>query len=156
MSIGTLLLGLALFIIVAMVIALPMFDRHRLAMQPPTQRESLEAERDDIVRTIRELDFDHRTHKINDDDYKRLREEHLQRGAIVLRNLSTLNEKSTDADIEQRVKALRKIADADTSVVTTTCPSCGHVLHQHDKFCPQCGHAIRHSREGGNPETTKA
>jgi len=147
MPIGTLLLGLALFVIIGMVIALPMFDRRRLAVQPPTQRESLEAERRDIVRTIRELDFDHRTHKINDDDYKRLREEYVQRGAAVLRALTTLNEKDTDTDIEKRVAALRKVADVDASAVTSTCPFCGHALHQHDKFCPQCGQKVNERAE---------
>jgi rubrerythrin len=136
MPIGTLLLALALFVIVGIVIALPLFDRRRPAVYPPTRREALEAERRDIVRTIRELDFDHRTHKINDDDYRRLREEHVQRGAQVLRELNTLHEKDVDSLIEARVAKLRK------SMPSETCPACGHAVDATARFCPQCGIAI--------------
>ena len=139
MPIGTLLLGLALLVVVGFIIVLPMFDRRKPAIQPPSQRDALEAERQDIVRTIRELDFDHRTHKINDDDYKRLREAQVQRGAQVLRELSALTEHGADDAIERRVAELRKVNDAADAL---TCPSCGRAVSLADKFCPQCGHKL--------------
>ena len=74
MPIGTLLLGLALMVIAGFIIALPLLDKRKPALQPPSKRAALEAERQDTVRAIHELDFDYRTHKINDDDYKHLRE----------------------------------------------------------------------------------
>ena len=139
MPIGTLLLGLALLIIAGFIIALPLLDRRRPALQPPSKRTALEAERKDTVRAIRELDFDHRTHKINDDDYKQLREAHVQRGAQVLRDLSVLAERNDGDEIEQRVAALRKRADVDA---TLTCPACGRAVTAVDKFCPQCGRRL--------------
>ena len=139
MPIGTLILGLALLVIAGFVIALPMFDRRRPAIQPPSQRQALEAERQDIVRTIRELDFDHRTHKINDDDYKRLREDYVQHGAQVLRELNTLTERNDDDEIEQRVAELRAVNDTTSAM---NCPSCGTAVSAADKFCPQCGHKL--------------
>lgn len=161
MPIGTLLLGLALLIIIGFVIALPLFDRRRAALQPPTKRQSLEGERRDIVRAIRELDFDHRTHKINDDDYKQLREQHVQRGAQVLRELSALDAAAdaldvtiapaatvaSDADaadiaIERRIAALRKGGKHAAHPSKGTCPNCGKAITSADKFCPQCGHKL--------------
>ena len=153
MPIGTLLLALALLVIVGFIIALPLFDRRRPAVHPPTRREALESERRDIVRTIRELDFDHRTHKINDDDYKRLREEHVQRGAQVLRELNSLQEKDVDSLIEARVAALRKFEPNDTM----TCSSCGHTIDASAKFCPQCGAATHTSHsESQSTKPTQA
>ena len=136
MPIGTLLLGLALMVIAGFIIALPLLDKRKPALQPPSKRAALEAERQDTVRAIHELDFDYRTHKINDDDYKHLREALVQRGAQVLRDLSALVERNDDDDIEQRIDALRRTTSA---TVALTCPSCGRALTAADKFCPQCG-----------------
>jgi len=166
MPIGTLLLGLALLIIVSVIIVLPLLDRARPAVRAPSQREALTAEKQVTLREIRELDFDHRTHKLNDDDYKRLREVQVQRGARVLRELSLLavhdagGDKSllgTNADgavdavadanhietadevdlaIERRITALRQ---AHSSGNTQACPACGHTASAADKFCPECG-----------------
>jgi hypothetical protein len=148
---GTLLLGLALLVVVALIIALPLFDRKRQAVRPPTRREALQAERNDIVRAIRELDFDYRTHKINDEDYKRLRADYVQHGAQVLREINALDEHNTvsgasagadaSAEIERRVAALRaskEIPEADI----LTCPNCGSSVASGSKFCPQCGHKL--------------
>jgi hypothetical protein len=134
-QLGTLLLGLALFAIVGLIIALPLMDRRRPAVRAPARRDALEAERQDIVRAIRELDFDHRTRKINDEDYKQLREGYIQRGAAVLRELSMTNERDMDAEIEQRVAALRSAGDAAASL----CPACGATVGTASNFCPKCG-----------------
>lgn len=139
MPIGTYLLALALALVFGLVIALPLFDRKRPAVKPLSRRDALQQERQDIVRTIRELDFDHRTGKISDDDYKRVREEHVQRGATVLRELSALNEIDVDAEIEAKVAALRQSPD-DATVLQ--CPKCHAAVSVSDRFCPQCGHAL--------------
>lgn len=49
MSPGTLLLGLALLIILALVVALPLFDRKTPSIEPPSQRETLEQERRAVI-----------------------------------------------------------------------------------------------------------
>jgi len=144
MPLGTYLLALALFLVLGLVIALPLFDRKRPAIKPMSRRESLQHERQDIVRAIRELDFDHRTGKINDDDYKRVREEYVQRGATVLRELNTLEEVDIDEVIETKVAALRKTHD---DVDAMHCPKCNAVISNTDKFCPQCGHALQPARQ---------
>lgn len=134
-QLGTLLLSLALFVIVGLIIVLPLLDRRRPAVQAPSRRAELEAERQDIVRAIRELDFDHRTRKINDEDYKQLREGYVQRGAAVLRELSATSERDVDAEIEQRVAALRSVGDASARA----CAACGATVDAADRFCPKCG-----------------
>lgn len=139
MPIGTYLLALALALVFGLVIALPLFDRKRPAIKPLSRRDTLQHERQDVVRAIRELDFDHRTGKINDDDYKLVREEHVQHGAAVLRELSALEEADIDAEIEAKVAALRR---TPANANALQCPQCLTPLSANDKFCPQCGHAL--------------
>jgi hypothetical protein len=133
---GTLLLSLALLCVIGLIIALPLFERRRPAVKPLTRQEALHQERSDIVRAIRELDFDHRTGKINDEDYQRVRADYVQRGAQILRELNEAGEPSVDAAIEKRVAALRATSDAQT------CPACHKAIHAGDKFCPHCGQRL--------------
>jgi hypothetical protein len=140
LPIGTYLLALALVLVLGLVIALPLFDRKRPALKPLSKRETLEHERQDIIRAIREIDFDHRTGKINDEDYKRVREDYVQRGAAVLRELNTLEEVDVEDVIEAKVAALRKTHD-DAGALH--CPKCRAGISTADKFCPQCGHALK-------------
>jgi hypothetical protein len=144
LPIGTYLLALALVLVLGLVIALPLFDRKRPAIKPMSRRESLQHERQDIIRAIREVDFDHRTGKINDEDYKRVREDYVQRGAAVLRELNTLEEADIDDVIETKVAALRTTQDAAGEL---HCPKCQARVSDADKFCPQCGHALKPARQ---------
>ncbi len=107
-GIGTLLLGAALLIVFGAIIALPLFDRPAPVQPPLSRRETLMKAREDIVRQIRELDFDYRTHKINEADYQALRAELVQRGAELLRQIDALPpEQDVDTDIERAVQKLR-------------------------------------------------
>ncbi|MFC1466629.1 MAG: zinc-ribbon domain-containing protein [Candidatus Brachytrichaceae bacterium NZ_4S206] len=149
MPLGTILLGLALLIVVVVVVALPLLDRKTPAIQPPSRREALEQERRAVISAIRELDFDYRTGKIGDADYKRLREAQVARGAQILRELAELNdeESDVDAEIEAQIARLRTVWSADgrsraglpSAII---CPSCGHAAGAKDKFCPQCGQRL--------------
>jgi rubrerythrin len=159
MPIGTLLLGLALLIIVAVVVALPLLGRKMPAIKPPSRREALEQERRAVISAIRELDFDHRTGKIAEEDYKRLREAQVARGAQILRELDALNDgdarddarddahHDVDAEIEAEIARLRTIVQTDrrrgsAPTKQVICPSCGYAAGVGDKFCPQCGHRL--------------
>jgi len=154
MPIGTLLLSLALLVIVAIIVMLPLLGRKTPATKPPSRRESLEQERRAVISAIRELDFDHRTGKIAEEDYRRLREIQVARGAQILRELDALNDGDTrdnvhDADsaIEARVARLRTVVQTGRHqggalAGKTICPDCGYRAAAGDKFCPQCGQRL--------------
>jgi hypothetical protein len=112
--IATLLLGLAVLLLCVLLIVAPFFERKRAAVNPPSKLESLEIERKRIVRLIRELDFDHRTRKISDDDYKHLRAELAQRGTDTLReidaHIQSAATRNVDDEIELAVAKLRATA----------------------------------------------
>jgi ABC-type transporter lipoprotein component MlaA len=103
MPLGTLLITLALLLLVALLIGIPLLDKKAPAIQPPSLREKLEAERVNVIRTIRELDFDHKTGKMNDDDYKALRESWVKRGAEILRELD--QQKQSLANVDDEIEA---------------------------------------------------
>ena len=135
MGIGTILIGFALLIIVVTLIVLPLLDARRPAVELPSPREALQAEHAVTVRAIRELDLDYRTHKLAEEDYKRLRADQVQRGAQVLRELDALQPDSAaddiDVDIEAQVAVLR--------AGNATCPACGATTKAGDRFCARCG-----------------
>ncbi len=132
MGIGTILIGLALLTVIIVLVISPLLEPYRQAVEPPSHRQSLEAEREAMVRAIRELDLDYRTGKLNGDDYKTLREAQVQRGATVLRELDQLkSQDDLDAQIEERIASVR------TSKLN--CPSCGSPTRSGDRFCPNCG-----------------
>lgn len=108
MPIGTILLALGLLIIAAVLIIIPLFDRKRPAMQPPSPRDVLEAERRAVIQSVREMDFDHRTHKMGDDEYKAMRTEAMQHGAKILQELESLPQRTVDDEIESRIAKLRE------------------------------------------------
>jgi len=144
MALGTLLFGLALFILVVLVVSWPLFGRKRPAVRPMSRRDALEHERESIVREIRELDFDYRTGKVNTEDYKQLREARLARGALILRELAAL-EGNANSDPEQAIEAqvarLRTVSASDgkSQAAPSACPQCGEPVRPGDRFCPQCG-----------------
>ncbi len=155
LGIGTLLIGLALLVIVVVLVLLPLLEPKSPLAQPASQRDALEAERAAIVRSIRDLDFDYRTHKLNEPDYRVLRQGLVQRGADVLRELEALNQTqpapdtvdddaAVDAQIEAAVLALRRGEHPAARVSGVAhCPACGHPVLPDDRFCAKCGHALR-------------
>lgn len=136
---STLIFGLALALLFGAIVALPLFDRSRPAVEPPTALEVLEGERAEIVRSIRELDFDSRTGKVEAVDYAALRAQLVERGARLLREIETMRAQTTSHDIgreiEEHVSRLRAHR-------TRACVKCAAVLRQNDKFCPQCGEKV--------------
>lgn len=115
-GIGTLLAGLALLVFVVALVMMPLLKPKTPLAQPTSQRDMLEAERAAIVRSIRDLDFDYRTHKLNEQDYRSLRLALVQRGAEVLRELDSLKQQPSPAstqDAEDGVDALDASRDAE-------------------------------------------
>ena len=164
MGIGTILIGAALFIIVALYTASPLFETRRPAIAPLNHQQTLELERAAIVRTIRELDLDYRTGKLNEADYKGLREAQVQRGAETLRELDEISrntevntevntEATADAEAQMQAK-IDAVAEAESEAQMTAqieariaelrrtasvCKSCGKPLRDGDRFCASCG-----------------
>lgn len=82
------LLGLAIVCVAALYVAYPLLTSRRGLMPADTEGErDLLRQRDTLYREIADLDFDHRTGKVGEADYREQREEYLEEAAAVLRDL---------------------------------------------------------------------
>ena len=173
MELGSLFLVLAVIVIISVYLYAPFAKSTRRA-RAETSRESheisaLKAERDRVINSLQELDFDHKLGKIPVEDYPDQRASLLQKGSDILRKLdelvpvssSAINaesriEKATaagradagsnspaftdDDDLESMIAARRKKHKGKSAGF---CPKCGKPVLVSDKFCPSCGKALQ-------------
>ena len=160
MDIGSVLLILALFILTALYVGRPLYDRGSTISHPlESEFSALLAERDRILTAISELDFDHTLGKIPAEAYPLRRGQLVQRGAEVLRQLDEYEEgvpaaDSASARLESALEAGPVSPDDDLEAVIAArrrerqeksggfCPQCGGPVVQTDRFCPKCGRAL--------------
>lgn len=154
MGIGSLLLVLAIFILVGLYLAQPFGQRHGRGLgRQDAQLSALLAERDRVLQSLQELDFDHTLGKIPAEEYPRQRNALLQRGAAILKEL---DERGSDGPTSGRLQAAITPAaavEADDKIESLIaarraarkgksggfCPKCGKPVLSNDRFCPSCG-----------------
>ena len=142
MSIGAILVGIALLVLSGAFVARPLFKQARLA---PALQNPLAAQRDAVYALIRELDSDHAEGKFNAEDYAAQRERYVGQGVEILQQLDELDRPAMlDDEIEARVLALRQgRAPASADGQARFCTNCGQqATPQHD-FCAGCGTELR-------------
>lgn len=161
MTIGSVLLGLALLILVGLYIGRPL-------LAPATRRRrqssysELQAVKESYLTQIQSLDFDYTTGKIPEEYYQQQRAELMDGATDVLKRMDALEETAMptepvpqarqerplsdmdiDADIEAAVSRLRQShhapasAGSEPDVVSPVAPA---AVSGEPKFCPQCGH----------------
>ncbi|MBK8619141.1 MAG: zinc ribbon domain-containing protein [Anaerolineales bacterium] len=169
MELGTIFLILAVIVIVGIYLYAPFTTRaRRNRVNESHEVSALKAERDRVINSLQELDFDFNLGKIPAGEYPDQRAALLQKGADILRKLdelapvssSALNaeariEKATaagradaatsrpladnDDDLESMISARRK---QHKSKSAGFCPKCGKPVLISDKFCPACGKSL--------------
>jgi hypothetical protein len=170
MELGSIFFILAVIVMTGMYLYAPFTTRARRARINETHEVSaLKAERDRVINSLQELDFDFNLGKIPAGEYPDQRAALLQKGADVLRKLDELApvaasvvnaevriEKATaagradagvqssivgdnDEDIESMIAARRK---GHKSKSAGFCPKCGKPVLVSDKFCPSCGKSL--------------
>ncbi len=161
MDLGFILLAVALIGLVIFVVAQPFFERVRASSRDNAVAEQLGAQRDSILTAVRDLDFDHVTGKIADEDYAAQRVLLMARGADVLKQLDDAGVVDEAQTIEQAIAARRRKArqpaEAPTANATQaqSCPDCGTAYHAGDRFCSGCGRALtRTCGQCGSPVST--
>lgn len=168
MDIGSVLLGLALLLVVAFVVARPLLDQTRVVEREQGPVDRLLFERERVLAALRDVDFDHVMGKTLDDDYAAQRAQLLAQGAAVLKQLDSLAPDQApalgaDDEIEQAIARLRAqpapaAVDADLEAGLAArraapvnaagqpgarfCSQCGRPARPDDKFCGACGHTL--------------
>ena len=147
---GLLILGV--LIIVAAYVAQPLIISHDRESYSPDrgraasalrERATRLAERNTIYQQIRDLDFEHRTGKVSDEDHAVQRYRLVAQGVETLQQLDSLPilDQSPDSDpLEAIIMTLRK--SGEVGAVHTAmgiCRECGSPLAINDRFCGKCG-----------------
>ncbi|MFN2188653.1 MAG: zinc-ribbon domain-containing protein [Candidatus Promineifilaceae bacterium] len=159
MTIGSILLGLALLVLVGMYIARPILTPSVQAQPRESRYKELVLAKESALIQIRNLDFDFQTGKIPEDLYEPQRAALVEEAAAILKEIDgyeqaamsgaaagTVELKSEpepadiDADIEEAVRRIRQSHRAPSTVPPVGKPlSAGSSPGGETSFCPQCG-----------------
>lgn len=168
MELTAIFFSLAVLILVGVYLYAPFMEqRARRVTEEEHELSTLMAERDRVVNSLQELDFDFRLGKIPEEDYPLQRTALLQKGADILRRIDSLAPQTatvqdTEARLERAIAARR--ADASLARVEVSddevesmisarrksrtnksagfCPRCGKTVVVTDRFCPSCGKSL--------------
>lgn len=168
MELTAIFFSLAVLILVGIYLYSPFMERRaRRVTEEEHELSALMAERDRVINSLQELDFDFRLGKIPEEDYPTQRAGLLQKGAEILRKIDSVapqaaSAQDTEARLERAIAARR--ADASTTTVEVPdddleamiaarrkgrknksagfCPRCGKPVMVSDRFCPSCGKSL--------------
>jgi NADH pyrophosphatase NudC (nudix superfamily) len=168
MELTAIFFSLAVLILVGMFLYAPFIEqRARQVTDEEHALSALMAERDRVINSLQELDFDFKLGKIPDEDYPVQRASLLQKGADILRKIDSLapqpaSAQDTEALLEKAIAARRAdgsaakpdLTDDDLESMISTrrksrkdrsagfCPKCGKPVMVTDRFCPSCGKSL--------------
>ncbi len=119
-SLGSILLGLALLFLIALYVSRPFLQGRRRADADISDREALLAQKDALLERIRLLDFEHETGKMPDGEHRRQRAQLVQEAAAVLKQLDALEPAQAtngapgriEQEIEAAIASVRKGPDS--------------------------------------------
>jgi hypothetical protein len=168
MQLTAIFFTLAILILVGIYLYAPFMERRaRRVTEEEHELSSLLAERDRVINSLQELDFDFKLGKIPDEDYPAQRATLIQKGAAILRQIDTIAPQVTstqdaDARLEKAIAARRadgavirqEVTDDDIESMVVArrkgrkekssgfCPKCGKAVMVTDRFCPSCGKSL--------------
>ncbi len=138
MDAASILIAVGLALLVGAFIARPLLAPNQRTPIPPHLPTALIVERESILAALRELDFDHTTGKVADEDYAPQRAALVARGVAILQQLDELASapsRSVEDQLEAEVRARR----VDAKPALLICPHCGTPRRVNDLFCAKCG-----------------
>lgn len=128
MELFAILMGIVLLAGLAFYVSRPLLQAKRLAKAGSADAFSLEAQRESLYTQIKELDMDHATGKVNDEDYAPLRAELIAQAADVLKQIDGVGTTSADSpapattpaavqadEVEAMIAARRKTRSASAA-----------------------------------------
>ena len=165
MELAAILFILAILVLVAIYLCAPFMERRaRRVTEEEHELSALMAERDRVINSLQELDFDYKLGKIPQEDYPTQRAGLLQKGADILRRIDSMAPQNASVqDADQRIEraiaarradapvAMQEIGDDELEAMIAArrkgrrekssgfCPKCGKPVMVSDRFCPSCG-----------------
>jgi NADH pyrophosphatase NudC (nudix superfamily) len=168
MQLTAIFFSLAILILVGIYLYAPFMERRaRRVTEEEHELSTLMAERDRVINSLQELDFDFKLGKIPEEDYPAQRTSLLQKGADLLRRIDSIAPQlvsAQDADVRLEKAIAARRADASVAKVEPSdddlesmiqarrkgrkekssgfCPKCGKPVMVSDRFCPSCGKSL--------------
>jgi len=168
MDLGAILILLALLLGVGVFLAAPLLrTAHPRSADESQEASELLAERDRIINSLQELDFDFSLGKVPEEAYPGQRADMLQRGAAIPQQLDALapqaaSRKTTTPAAASRIERAAAAGDDSGTVLADDriesllaarraarrsksagfCPRCGKPVRTSDRFCPNCGKTL--------------
>ena len=168
MELTAIFFSLAVLILVGMYLYAPFMERRaRSVTEEEHELSALMAERDRVINSLQELDFDFKLGKIPEEDYPTQRASLLQKGADILRKIDALapqpaSIQDTESRLEKAIAARRadastvpaEVSEEDLEALIAArrkgrreksagfCPRCGKPVMVTDRFCPSCGKSL--------------
>ncbi len=138
MSIGSILLGLALAVLVVPFVAEPLIkNRQRQKAAPEnSQNDSPDTAKQSVLAALRDLDFDFRIGKVAEEDYTPLRQQLMAEAAQAVQTAD-----ATRGDLDDEIEAAVRMARVSRRK-SSECPECHASVRDDDRFCPKCGAAL--------------
>jgi rubrerythrin len=157
MDIGTLLAVLAIVIFAVGYIARPILEYSGFTVTETDRRLStLQAERDQILMVLQELDMDQAMGKVEEEAYRKQRAELVSKGAAILKEMDRLvgaprrigREEDRDdqvtKELEEQIEgAVSRLRQEESDLDSNFCSQCGGAIESSDRFCPHCGSVVR-------------
>jgi hypothetical protein len=149
MDIGSILAGVALLLLTAAFVALPLVQHSgKRISEEERQSSELQAGRDRVLFSLQELEMDFNTGKVTESDYLEQREALMQEGAGILRQIDSLQGGGqtgiggTDFEDEIEAAVARARSENNDGGSQGFCPSCGSEVMAGDLFCIRCGNTL--------------
>lgn len=119
MTTGSILFGLAIFIVVVFFVARPFWvDTRPRTLALPSPRQQLLMHKDVLLEQIQQMDFDNETGKIDPELYERSRPRLLEQAALILKQLDELADPQTEDAIETAIARVRAGQPAPVATAT--------------------------------------
>ncbi len=134
MSIGTILIGIAMFILAGVVVAQPLREKPRRIKSKTTS--DVGRDYDETLLTLRDLEFEHQLGIVTEHDYTQQRSMLMVQAAQALEQKAQANNRLENV-IETAVQAKRRMRKQSVS-----CSNCQAALNPGDKFCSHCGSPV--------------
>ncbi len=146
MDIGSILIGLALALLVAVYIGRPILQKSGQTVSGEDRKLSeLQAQRDRVLNRLQELDMDFAMGKLLEQDYRAERDGLMLQGAEILRAIDSLVGAMPDPGTGQGDEIEAEIARIRGKGKPTGggfCPHCGAEVQAGDAFCTRCGTSL--------------
>ncbi len=113
------------------------------------RRRRLLEDREALYESIRELDFDHRMGKVEENDYRQTRARYEAQAVDLMKSIDQTNGRAEAIEdrVEQEIATLRRSRKSKRSrgkkPTKRACPKCKTVPSASARFCPQCGTPLK-------------